>query len=189
MCIGCYPLIAYKDKRLHQCFFCCRTICTTAYMKFGQKNLVNRWTPFVTKHVILNRLKLDRTYICLKEDCSGQRDQALSLGKPVHNAENTTRNTTFPCSFSSQPLYPYQTTITLLKLMPPKEHCEDINTRILWRPASRDQLVASWKAEGKPWHLSPKSSWVSGRTMWWITFYNHLLYILWLWYSSSVYLS
>ena len=67
-------------------------------------------------------------------------------------------------------LSPYQTTMTLLwKWIPPKELCEDGNTRILQRPASRDQLT-SLKAESKPRHLSPKLSWVIRKKK-----VNHLL--------------
>ena len=39
--------------------FCCCTICTTAYMKFVQKN-THDWQTFVINRSILNHLKLDR---------------------------------------------------------------------------------------------------------------------------------
>ena len=75
-------------------------------------------------------------YIQLKENYSGQKGQALTLKNPVVDAENTSKKKTFPCPFSSHPLSPYQTTLKLLKMMPPKELCKEGCTRLFQKPAS-----------------------------------------------------
>ena len=47
-------------------FFCCLTICTTAYMKFVKKPI--DWQTFVPKLAIMNHLKLEHT-LCKQNSC------------------------------------------------------------------------------------------------------------------------
>eukprot|EP00536_Pseudo-nitzschia_multiseries_P008044 jgi/Psemu1/19439/gm1.19439_g len=78
-------------------------------------------------------------FVQLKENYSGQKNQALSLRNPTMDKENTGKRT-LPCPYSNDPLSTYQTTIKLLSMVP--DNCE-ISNCIFCKPVSKKQIKAS----------------------------------------------
>lgn len=99
-------------------------------------------------------------YIRLKETYNGQKNNDLSLKNAVVDAENTIKKT-LPCIWNKHYLSCYQTTKTLIVMVPDKAITSDGIQRIFRKPAKK-ATIEKWILEGKPWRLNPNSSKVIG---------------------------